>query len=355
MTQTSLKIDTQTPVLVTGASGYVAGWIVHDLLAAGVTVHGTVRDPENSAKTANLTEMGARLPGTLRLFKADLLDPGSFAEAMVGCGIVFHTASPFTVAVDDPQTDLVDPALNGTRNVLEQVNRSATVNRVVLTSSVVAMYGDIADIIEDHGGTLTDSAWNTTSSLNHQPYAFSKLLAEREAWRIADAQDRWKMVVINPSLVIGPSVGPAPTSESFSIVKAYGDGRTKTGAPRMNFGVVDVRDLAHAHLAAAYLPDAAGRHIINGTVTDMAEMGMLLQDRFGADYPVPRRAMPKWLFWLVGPILAPITRSFVTRNAGHPFAMDNSKSISALGQTYRPLKTSIEEMFAQMAERGSFG
>ncbi|WP_371225505.1 NAD-dependent epimerase/dehydratase family protein [Roseovarius sp. 2305UL8-3] len=355
MEQPAFSIDTHTPVLVTGASGYVAGWIVHDLLAAGVTVHGTVRDPDNAAKTAHLTEMNARLPGSLKLFKADLLDAGSFAEAMEGCGIVFHTASPFTVSVDDPQTGLVDPALNGTRHVLDQVNKTPSVDRVVLTSSVVAMYGDMADIAEDHGGTLTEEAWNTTSSLDHQPYAFSKLLAEREAWRIAEAQDHWKMVVINPSLVIGPAIGPAPTSESFAIVKAYGDGRTKTGAPRLNFGVVDVRDLARAHLAAAYLPEATGRHIICGKMTDMAEMGMLLKDRFGADYPIPPRAMPKWLFWLVGPMLAPITRRYVTRNVGHPIAIDNSKSINALGQSYRPLKTSIEDMFEQMAERGSFG
>jgi len=354
MENASLSIDTQTPVMVTGASGYVAGWIVHDLLAAGVTVHGTVRDPGNAAKVAHLSDMDARLPGTLKLFKADLLDPGSFSEAMTGCGIVFHTASPFTVSVDDPQADLVDPALNGTRNVLEQVDKCPSVDRVVLTSSVVAMYGDMADIVEDHGGTLTEDAWNTTSSLDHQPYAFSKLLAEREAWRIADAQDRWKMTVINPSLVIGPAIGPAPTSESFEIVKAYGDGRTKTGAPRMNFGVVDVRDLARAHLAAAYLPDATGRHIISGTMTDMAEMGMLLKDRFGADYPIPTRAMPKWLFWLVGPLLAPVTRQYISRNVGHPIEIDNSKSIGALGQTYRPLKTTIEDMFAQMAERGAF-
>ena len=351
---TAFQIDTKTPVMVTGATGYVAGWIIHDLLAGGVTVHGTVRDPNNSSKTKHLRDLGDRLPGQLKLFKADLLEPGSFAEAMAGCSIVFHTASPFTTDFKDPQTELVDPALKGTQNVLDQVNVTPSVTRVVLTSSVVAMMGDAADVAYMPGGTLTEDSWNTTSSLDHQAYPYSKILAERDAWRIADAQDRWRLVVINPGFVLGPSVGPTPTSESFAVVKAFGDGRTRTGAPRINFCTVDVRDLAQAHLAAAYLPDAEGRHIVAGESTDMCALGMMLRNQFGKDYPIPKNAMPKWLFWVVGPFLAKITRKYISRNTEHPFKFDNSKSVEALGQTYRRLQTTIEEMFGQMVERGVF-
>lgn len=114
-----LVIDTDSPVLVTGATGYVAGWIVRDLLEAGVTVHAAVRDPHNAAKLAHLTGMAEKAPGSLKVFAADLLDEGSYEAAMAGCGIVLHTASPFTSAIKDPQKELVDPALEGTRNVLE--------------------------------------------------------------------------------------------------------------------------------------------------------------------------------------------------------------------------------------------
>ena len=79
-------------------------------------------------------------------FKADLRDEGSYAEAMAGCQVVFHTASPFKLDVADPQEELVAPAQAGTRNVLEEVNRTPSVKRVVLTSSCAAIYGDNADL-----------------------------------------------------------------------------------------------------------------------------------------------------------------------------------------------------------------
>ena len=104
-------IDTSTPVLVTGATGYVAGWIVKGLLEAGVTVHAAVRDPGDHARTADLEALGRASPGEIRFFRADLLEEGSYAEAMAGCRIVLHTASPFTTRVRDPQAELVDPAL----------------------------------------------------------------------------------------------------------------------------------------------------------------------------------------------------------------------------------------------------
>ena len=89
--------DTSAPVLVTGATGYVAGWLVSRLLDEGFTVHAAVRDPSNTEKTGPLQKLADAKPGTIRFFKADLLELGSYAEAMEGCALVFHTASPFTV------------------------------------------------------------------------------------------------------------------------------------------------------------------------------------------------------------------------------------------------------------------
>lgn len=103
------------PVLVTGATGFVAGWLVKRLLEEGFTVHAAVRDPSNAPKTGHLTALADGLPGTLELFAADLLEDGSYAEAMAGCAVVFHTASPFTSKFTDAQRDLVDPAVQGTR------------------------------------------------------------------------------------------------------------------------------------------------------------------------------------------------------------------------------------------------
>ena len=134
------QINTTAPVMVTGATGYVAGWLVKELLDAGATVHAPVRDPSNPAKIGHLLKLAETAPGTIKFFKADLLDEGSYAEAMTGCEVVFHTASPFTSNITDPQTDLVDPALLGTRNVLTEATKTPSVRRVVVTSSCAHLW-----------------------------------------------------------------------------------------------------------------------------------------------------------------------------------------------------------------------
>ena len=123
-----------------------------------------------------------------------------------------------------------------------------------MTSSCAAIYGDNADLKSTPNGVFTEDVWNTTSSLKHQAYSYSKTVAEQEAWRINKAQSHWDLIVINPSLVLGPAINPdGVTSESFNIVKQLGDGTAKQGAPRMGIGVVDVRDVAQAHFNAGFV------------------------------------------------------------------------------------------------------
>lgn len=345
-----LNIDKTQPVLVTGATGYVAGWIVKRLLEEGVTVHAAVRDPKDTARTAHLDHLAKDLPGSIRYFQADLLVEGSYAEAMKGCSIVFHTASPFKMDISDPQKELVDPAKLGTRNVLTTANKVESVRRVVLTSSCAAIYGDNADIDSALGKILTESVWNKSSTLSHVPYSYSKTVAEHEAWEISQKQSRWNLVVINPSLVIGPGLNPHGTSESFNLVRQLGNGRMKAGIPDIGCGAVDVRDLAEAHLRAAYLPKASGRHIISAHNTSLPAIAQELLPKYNA-YPVPRRILPKWLVWLVAPLAdKSTTRKFISRNVGYGWRADNSKSIRELKMSYRPLQISIQDMFQQMID-----
>lgn len=345
---------TDKPVMVSGATGYVAGWIVKKLLDEGFAVHAAVRDPENREKLKYLDALAGQSPGSIAYFKADLLDEGSYAQAMQGCEVVFHTASPFVIDVDAPQKELIEPAQQGTRNVLEQANHTDAVKRVVLTSSCAAIYGDNADLEDTANGLFTEDDWNTTSSIEHQPYSYSKLLAEKEAWKISQQQDRWDLVVINPSLVIGPGINPKGTSESFNLIRQFGDGSTKSGAPNWGIGAVDVRDLAEAHFKAAFTQAAQGRHIISGHNTDFPSMAQLLIAHFGDDYPFPKKALPKWLVWLVGPMVnASMTRKMVSRNVNYPLRVDNSKSIRELDMQYRPLAESMVDFFQQMIDTGT--
>lgn len=348
------KIAKDKPIMITGATGYVAGWIVKKLLDEGYTVHAAVRDPENRKKLTYLNALADNAPGTITYFKADLLDEGSYARAMDGCEVVFHTASPFVVNVKDPQKELIEPARLGTRNVLQQAKRIETVKRVVLTSSCAAIYGDNADLENTASRVFTEDDWNVSSSIDHQPYSYSKTQAEKEAWKICGEQHRWDLVVINPSLVIGPGINPRGTSESFNLIRQFGDGSMKSGAPAWGIGVVDVRDLADAHVKAAFTPSAEGRHIVSGHNTDFPSLAKLLVAHFGDAYPFPQKTLPKWLVWLVAPMVnAAMTRKMVTRNVNYPWRGDNSKSMRELGMQYRPLETSMVDFFQQMIDAGT--
>lgn len=347
--------DTSKPALVTGATGYIAGWLVKNLLEQGITVHAAVRDPSKTDKFAHLTALVKDNPGQLKFFKADLLDDGAYNEAMAGCGVVFHTASPFTSTFKDAQKELVDPAVNGTRNVLETANRTDSVTRVVVTSSVAAIYGDVVDCLSMPNGTMTEEIWNTTSNLNHQAYSYSKTQAEKAAWDIANAQDRWKLVTINPSFVLGPGVTLQPNSESVAIMTQLGDGTMKMGVPSFEIGIVDVRDVAEAHMRAGYVENAEGRHITSAKMMTLLEIGQTLQKKFGTKYPFPKSTAPKWLLWLFGPIVNRLfTRKMISKNVGHAWKADNSKSKEMLGMKYRNTETAVTEMFQQMIDAGIF-
>ena len=129
---------TDVPVLVTGATGFIGSEIVSQLLDAGYRVRGTTRNVEKANKGGHLTAL-AGADERLELFEADLLDSGAFDGPAAGCEYVMHVASPYITNVKDPQRDLLDPAVNGTLNVLKASVSAGTVKRVVLTSSFAAM------------------------------------------------------------------------------------------------------------------------------------------------------------------------------------------------------------------------
>jgi nucleoside-diphosphate-sugar epimerase len=349
------EIDKSKPVLVTGGSGYVASWIIKKLLEEGINVNATVRDLSNFKKVDHLTALAKTSAGKLKLFKSDLLDTGSFDEPMRYCELVIHTASPFFITgTKNPEKELILPAREGTRNVLESANRNPTVKRVVLTSSVLAIYGDNADIALTPAGIFTERLWNITSSAEHQPYPFSKTVAEKEAWAIAKEQDQWDLLTINPGWILGPSVSTRKDSMSISSMIQFGDGTYKAGVPEIWSGIVDVRDVAAAHIKAGYTPEASGRHIIVSGVATLLDLANMLRKHFGDDYPFPSRQVPKFLFWLIAPMLG-FTRKFVSRNAGIQLKVDNSYSKKDLSMSYTPIEQTVKEHFQQLLDDGLLG
>ncbi|KAL8167237.1 hypothetical protein V2J09_008736 [Rumex salicifolius] len=240
---------------VTGATGFIAAHLVKTLLLKGYTVRATVRDPGNLEKVGFLWDLqGAKQ--RLKLIKADLLEEGSFDDAVNGVNGVFHTASPVAIPPfgDNVQETLINPAIKGTVNVLKSCVK-AKVQRVVLTSSSSATRyrDDIHQICP-----LNESHWSDIDYCKRYKlwYAYSKTLAEKEAWKIAN-ENGLDLVVVIPSFVVGPFLSPQPTS-SIEILLSVIRG-TRGGILDQVIGFVHIDDVISAHVLAMEESKATGR------------------------------------------------------------------------------------------------
>jgi nucleoside-diphosphate-sugar epimerase len=326
-------------VLVTGGSGFVGSHLVRQLLERGYRVRTTVRALANQPKVEPLRAMQYRFPGSLELFEADLLREGSFDRAMDGCRVVFHVASPFLMPekIKDGHKDVVEPALSGTRNVLAGMERTPTVERLVFTSTVGAIFGDYVDVRNMAGQVLSERYFNTTSTVENNPYHYAKTVAEQAAWEAESAQGRWRMIAINPGLVLGPSLTPASDSGSLFLLDELFKGYFFYGAPDFSFTVADVRDVASAHIAAAENSDASGRYIVAAAeMVSFLDMSRAVLERFPRNARLPRHGLPHWPVRILGPAFG-LTQDYIRKHLGIRFRVDNRRSVEELGVTYRPI------------------
>lgn len=330
-------------VLVTGGSGFVGCHLVERLLERGHDVRTTVRSTANAVKVAPLRALQERFPGRLELFEADLLVDGAFDDGMKGCEVVFHVASPFFMPekIKDGRRDMVEPALVGTRNVVGSVERTPTVRRLVFTSTVGAIFGDYSDVLEMEGRVLRETYFNTSSTVENNPYHYAKTVAEQAAWEAAKGQSRWQMVAVNPGLVLGPSLTPASESGSLFLLDELFKGYFFYGAPDFSFTTVDVRDVADAHIAAAEKPDAQGRYILAAeTMTSFHDMARIIRTRYPRDLRLPRTRLPHWPVRVLGPAFG-LTQDYIRKHLGIRFEVDNSRSVRQLGIAYRSIEETV--------------
>jgi len=336
-------------ILVTGGAGYIGSWIVKGLIEKGHTVRVSVRDKSKTEKYIHLLDLEKDYTGTVELWEANLTILNSFDTVAKGCDSIIHVASPFTLSLKNPQKNLIDPALKGTQNVLSAATKSGTVKKIVLTSSIASIYSDNSDWDAARlPNGFNESQFNETSSLAHQPYSYSKVLAEKEAWRIHGSQNEWDLVVINPGFVMGPALTTTSNSGSIDFMNDVLTGKFKMGAPELQFSFVDVRDIAKAHILALENPKAQGRHVITNVEMGVMEMAKLIETGFPKKFKLPTMRSPKWLMLFLGPLFG-VTRQFVKLNIGHPLKLNNSKGKKELGMTYTPIKNTIIDMVNWMS------
>ena len=335
------------PVCVTGASGFIAAHIVRELLERGYRVRGTIRkSPENYPFLLALPGAAERL----ELVEADLLAAGSYDRIVEGCDYVMHTASPYTINVKNPQTDLVDPAVNGTETILESCLKSGSVKRVIFTSSIAAITDE-----PDSTKVFTEKDWNTMSSLERNPYHYSKTLAELAAWDfIMKKKPPFDLVVINPFMVIGPSIGPS-LNTSNQIIRDIMMG-VYPGIMDLNWGLVDVRDVATAHILAMETDAASGRYLCSAEAMHMRELVALLKSAGFDGYALPKID----LSGKAGSVLMKMlsftqprdTGMYIRTTIGRTMHYDNSKIRRELQLFFMDVKKSIIETVNDMVKWG---
>jgi dihydroflavonol-4-reductase len=332
------EMTTHTPVCVTGASGFVAAHVIRELLERGYRVRGTVRGLSTPGKYDFLTS----LPGAadrLALVSAELLVEGSYDSAVAGCDAVIHTASPYVINVKDPQRDLVDPAVKGTLNVLRSA-KAAGVRRVVLTSSMAAISDEPVA-----GKVFTENDWNEQSSLERNPYYFSKTVAERAAWTfVEDEHPGFDLVAINPYLILEPSLGPELNTTN-AIFRDILTG-VYPGIMNLSWGFVDVRDAATAHVLAMENVRAKGRYLCAGETLSMREVVELLQEAGYRDgYKLPRLdlacSIGDFAVKLLSYTQPAGTGSYMRTHLGKVMRYDNAKIRRDLGLHFRPARESV--------------
>lgn len=340
---------TQSPVCVTGASGFIASRLVKDLLARGYEVRGTVRDAKAIEKYEYLTSLPGAAEG-LTLVSANLLDPSSFEAAVEGCEYVVHTASPYSLSVKDPQKELVEPAVKGTTGVLAACLKATGVKRVVLTSSVAAITDE-----PDSDTTFSEANWNEKSSLTRNPYYFSKAEAERAAWDFMETKKPgFDLVVINPYMVYGPSLTPGLNASN----QVFADILTGKfpGIINLAFGLVDVRDVSQAHILAMENPDASGRYLCAHETFSMRSIVELLVELGYGNHKVPKvsldNSVGNGVVRLASLFRSAGERSYLKTNLNRIPSFDNSKITGDLGLEFHSFRSSLGETVADLIKWG---
>lgn len=332
-------------VAVTGASGYIALHVIQALLDQGYAVRGTFRDLARGetirAALAKHADVSA-----LSFAVADLLSDEGWDAAMADCQYLMHVASPLPIVEPKNHDDLIIPARDGALRALAAAAR-AGVQRVVLTSSIAAIgYG------HESQSSFTEADWSIPGK-EIGAYASSKVIAERAAWDFIaglPAGEAPEMVAINPSFVLGPLIDP-DGSASIEVVRKL-LAREVPGCPKLGFNMVDVRDVAAAHLAGMTHPDAAGKRYICSTEARMlSHVAEHLNRTFGPrGYPVRSRELPNWLVRIVALFDPAVGR--IVPDLGREKHFDNAAIRRDLDWQPRPMDQTITDTAESLIDLG---
>jgi len=336
-------------VVVTGASGYIGSHIVANLLLRGEAVRATVRDASDPERVAHLEALRVAEGGSLEIVEMDLFDADSVDAAIAGCSGLIHTAATVIVRSKDPQRKIVDPSVIGTQNVVAAVEKAGTIESFVHTSSTAA----IRPMDYEDGQTLTTDTWADDATLENNPYGLAKVSSERivRQWHANQPSDsRPRLVTIHPCMVFGPPMSPRHLRGSLALLMAMIRRETPLNLP-MQVSIVDVRDVAEAHVRALTGGEEEGRYLVVAGDMMMGEMAKALKMAH------PERKWATWTapYWfsLIAALFHPkISVSWARNHLSRKLYWDASPAEQALGMTWRSPVESLLDTTPAIFENG---
>jgi len=310
-----------------------------------------VRSLKSEEKIAHLVALGNANGDRLNLVEADLLDDTEkWKPAVAGCTYVCHTASPFPIAHPKDEQELIKPAVEGTLTVLRATADETSVKRVVLTSSTAAIVSGWG--LETKTKVFSEEDWSKEAKSSG--YHKSKLLAERAAWDFVKnlpPERGLELVAINPSYIIGPLLSASGGDSSRTLVTRFLKNELP-GVPNLHLPLIDVRDVATAHLRAMTYPGAAGnRYICCSSSYWMMDIAKILQKEFSPKgYKVTTFGIPKAAVWVVS--WWDKDAESILPTLGVETNMTNEKIKKELGMEFREASESLIEMGNSLIEIG---
>lgn len=317
-----------TKVFLTGASGFIAKHILRELLEQGYQVRASVRSDKRKDELQGLFPDAALEFATLDLTK----DEG-WQDALQGCDVLIHTASPFPLTEPKDPQDLIRPAVDGTLRAMRAA-KAAGIKRVILTSSCAAIYKQ-ADKPKMQPSDETN--WTSPNDPSVGAYEASKTLAEKAAWDfVADTPDI-ALTTINPGAVFGPPMDDRYGS-SLELVEQLMTGKVPM-APPMDMVAVDVRDVARMHVAAIDLGATKGERFaaVSGTYR-LLDLGQMLK-AWTPTLKTPGREAPVWLLRIMGLFSKDVKA--VLANVGRTLAVSGAKAEKTFGFKFIPVKDAL--------------
>lgn len=342
-------ISKSSTILVTGISGFVGKWTALELLKKGYRVRGTLRDMAKAeAIAAALIELAGKSSAKrLEFVQADLLDDAYWGAAMAGVDAVMHVAT--AVLAEEPKNpdEVIAPALDGTRRVLEHA-QAAGIKRIIMTSSIATVgYG----LGHTSGKRVyTENDWTHLDGMRWKwAYCIGKTKAERAAWAYCE-EHGIDLTTIHPGAILGPLIDN-DASVSVGLVGTLLDGSTPA-VPNIGFSISDVRDVAAMHVAALEKPESYGeRYLATADYLPFIKIAEILAEAYPQG-KVPVKTAPDWILKLMVPFNRALRQ--IANDIGTQKHFDGSKGAALLGRNYIAAKETLIDTAESALKFGLF-